>query len=115
MMQSGKLLNNLFIWLTILAGALFLFADPALAQSITLDMGGGEANGTVTGRIVQLVALMTILSLAPSILVMMTSFTRIIVVLSFLRTAIGIQQTPPNTVVVSLALFLTFCIMTPTL
>jgi len=55
-----------------------------------------------------------VLSLAPSILVMMTSFTRIVVVFSFLRTAIGIQQTPPNTVLISLALFLTFFIMAPT-
>ena len=95
--------------------SLLVFMSPAFAQSITLDMGGGETDGSVTGRIVQLVALMTILSLAPSILVMMTSFTRIIVVLSFLRTAIGIQQTPPNTVIISLALFLTFFIMAPTL
>ena len=73
--------------------------------------GGGDA----TGRIVQLLALLTVLSLAPSILVMVTSFTRIIVVLSFLRTALGIQQTPPNQVLISLALFLTFFVMTPTL
>lgn len=95
--------------------ALAFIAEPALAQSITLDLGEGAENGTMTGRIIQLVALLTILSLAPSILVMMTSFTRIIVVLSFLRTAIGIQQTPPNTVIISLALFLTFFIMAPTL
>ena len=78
--------------------------EPAWAQNITLDLGS-ETDGTVSGRIVQLVALLTVLSLAPSILIMMTSFTRIIVVLSFLRTAIGIQQTPPNTVMISLALF----------
>lgn len=91
-----------------------MFAHPALAQNISIDLGAG-GDGTVTGRIVQMVALMTVLSLAPSILIMMTSFTRIVVVLSFLRTAIGIQQTPPNTVMVSLALFLTFFIMAPTL
>lgn len=85
------------------------------AQAITLDLGQGEENGTVTGRVVQLVLMLTVLSLAPSILIMMTSFTRIVVVLSFLRTAIGIQQTPPNTVMISLALFLTFFIMSPTL
>lgn len=90
-----------------------LTTSPALAQAITIDMGQGEG-GTVTGRVIQLVAILTILSLAPSILIMMTSFTRIIVVLSFLRTAIGIQQTPPNTVMISLALFLTFFIMAPT-
>ena len=93
---------------------LLLHAFPALAQNITLDLGD-EADGTVTGRVIQMVALLTILSLAPSILIMMTCFTRIIVVLSFLRTAIGIQQTPPNTVMISLALFLTFFIMAPTL
>jgi flagellar biosynthetic protein FliP len=60
-------------------------------------------------------ALVTVLSLAPAILVTVTSFTRIIIVLSFLRNAIGIQQTPPNTVMVSLALFLTGFVMAPTL
>jgi len=90
-------------------------SSPAFAQAITLDLGAGAENGTMTGRVIQLLAIMTVISLAPSILVMMTSFTRIIVVLSFLRTAIGIQQTPPNTVIISLALFLTFFIMTPTL
>tara|TARA_R110001592_G_scaffold27763_13_gene102732 strand:+ start:20185 stop:20961 length:777 start_codon:yes stop_codon:yes gene_type:complete len=91
-----------------------LWAVPAFAQNISIDLGA-DGDGTVTGRVIQMVALMTVLSLAPSILIMMTSFTRIIVVLSFLRTAIGIQQTPPNTVMVSLALFLTFFIMAPTL
>ncbi|PZQ48457.1 MAG: flagellar biosynthetic protein FliP [Micavibrio aeruginosavorus] len=100
----------------IAAGALTLFAlsHTALAQAVTLDLGS-EENGTVSGRIIQMVALLTVLSLAPSILIMMTSFTRIIVVLSFLRTAMGIQQTPPNTVMISLALFMTFFIMSPTL
>ncbi|MFC1674150.1 flagellar type III secretion system pore protein FliP [Pseudomonadota bacterium] len=86
----------------------------ALAQTVTLDMGpqGGTSS---TGRMIQLVLLLTVLSLAPSILVMMTSFTRIVIVLSFLRTAMGTQQTPPNQVLVSLALFLTMFIMMPTL
>lgn len=103
--------------LSVMVIALFA-SHPALAQAITLDLGGDDAvggNGTVTGRVIQLLAVMTVLSLAPSILIMMTSFTRIVVVLSFLRTAIGIQQTPPNTVMISLALFLTFFIMQPTL
>jgi flagellar biosynthetic protein FliP len=92
------------------------FAPDAAAQTFTIDLGGEDGEGgTVTGRVIQLIAVLTILSLAPSILIMMTSFTRIIVVLSFLRTAMGIQQTPPNTVMVSLALFLTFFIMAPTL
>jgi flagellar biosynthetic protein FliP len=84
----------------------------AEAQNLSLDFGtGGEA----TGRIVQLVALLTILTLAPSILVMVTSFVRIVIVLSLLRTAIGTQGTPPNTVIISLALFMTLFIMQPTL
>ncbi len=94
--------------------AILLLSHPAMAQALTLDLGSDE-EGTVSGRIIQMVALLTVLSLAPSILIMMTSFTRIIVVLSFLRTAMGIQQTPPNSVMISLALFLTFFIMTPTL
>ncbi len=87
--------------------------EPAIAQNISIDLGS-DTNASVTGRVIQIVALMTVLSLAPSILIMMTSFTRIIVVLSFLRTAIGIQQTPPNTVMISLAMFMTFFIMAPT-
>jgi flagellar biosynthetic protein FliP len=88
-----------------------LTALPAAAQSFTLDLGDGA---TTSGRIIQLMALITVLSLAPSILVMVTSFTRIVVVLSFLRNAIGLQQTPPNAVLISLALFLTAFIMAPT-
>ena len=91
----------------------WLLIEPAAAQSLSLDLGEGE--GSSTGRILQLVALVTVLSLAPSILVMVTSFTRIVVVLSFLRSALGIQQTPPNSVLISLALFLTLFIMMPTL
>jgi flagellar biosynthesis protein FliP len=98
-----------------LIGALTIvaFGFPALAQTITLNLG--EEGGQATGRIVQLVALVTVLSLAPSILVMVTSFTRIVVVLSFLRTALGTAQTPPTQVLVSLALFLTLFVMMPTL
>ena len=94
-------------------GAWSLGAADLAAQSLSLDLG--EDGGSATGRIVQLVLLITILSLAPSILVMMTSFTRIVVVLSFLRSALGIQQTPPNSVLISLALFLTLFVMMPTL
>ena len=102
-------------FLVTLAIAIFclVFAESALAQTVTLDIGD-TGDGTVTGRIVQMIGLLTILSLAPAILMMTTSFIRIVVVLSFLRTAIGIQQTPPNMVLISLAMFLTFFIMTPT-
>lgn len=89
------------------------FMPEAVAQSLNLDLG--EPGGSTTARIVQLVATVTILSMAPGILVMVTSFTRLVVVLSLLRTALGTQSSPPNMVMVSLALFLTGFIMTPTL
>jgi flagellar biosynthetic protein FliP len=84
----------------------------AFAQAVSLDFG---KDTTLTERAVQIIGLVTILSLAPSILVMVTSFTRIVVVLSLLRTAIGLQTAPPNSVMVALALFLTAFIMGPTL
>jgi flagellar biosynthetic protein FliP len=92
-----------------------LGAAPALAQTFSLDLGDGAGPGSTTARIVQLFLLITVLTLAPSILIMVTSFTRIMVVLSFLRTAMGTQQTPPNQVLTSLALFLTIFIMAPTM
>jgi flagellar biosynthetic protein FliP len=90
--------------------AVLLWSSPTVAQSFTLDLGEG---GTSTGRIIQLFLLMTLLSLAPSILVMVTSFVRIVIVLGFLRSALGVPQAPPNQVIVSLALFLTLFIMAP--
>lgn len=95
-----------------LTAAGLLFVEPAMAQSINIDIGEG---GTITGRMVQLIALLTVLSLAPSLLVTITSFTRLVVVFSLLRTALGTQQTPPNSVLIALSLFLTFFIMQPTL
>ena len=105
--------RNLYRRIGLAAALLAFSAAPALAQSVTLDLG--EGGGSTTGRIIQLLALLTVLSLAPAILVTVTSFTRIIVVLSFLRNALGVQSTPPNIVLVSLALFLTGFIMSPTL
>lgn len=89
----------------------FMAAPDAAAQQVSLDLGQG---GQMTERIVQIVILITVLSLAPSILIMATSFVRIVVVLSLLRMAIGLQQSPPNSVIISLALFLTAFIMAPT-
>jgi len=96
----------------IASGLLFLISDPAYAQSLAIDLGGGD--GEATGRLIQIIALVTVLSLAPSILIMMTSFIRFMVVLSFLRSAMGTQQTPPNQVLMGLALFLTLFVMMPT-
>ena len=92
--------------------ALLWASDAALAQSLNLDFGDG--GGESTARIIQIIALVTVLSLAPSILIMMTSFIRFMVVFSFLRSALGTQQTPPNQVLMSLALFLTLFVMMPT-
>ncbi len=90
-----------------------LWTDPAMAQALTLDLGDGS--GSTTGRIIQTLAVMTVISLAPSFLMMVTSFTRIVIVLSLLRNALGVPQSPPNSVMVALALFLTGFIMQPTL
>ena len=99
-------------FLAILALALF-FAGEVFAQSLTLDLK--EANtGSATARMFNIILLITVLSIAPSILVMTTSFTRIMVVLSITRNALATNATPPNMVLVSLAMFLTFFIMAPT-
>jgi flagellar biosynthesis protein FliP len=89
-----------------------LAAAPAAAQDISINLGQGSG---LTERVIQLIALLTVLSLAPSILVMMTSFTRIVVVLSLLRTALGTATAPPNAVIIALALFLTAFVMGPAL
>lgn len=73
------------------------------------------SSSSMTSRLMQIFMLITILGLAPSILIMVTSFVRISIVLSIVRTALGLQQSPPNQVLISLALFLTFFIMSPTL
>ena len=98
------------LWLLI--GALcagFLGSTPASAQSLTIDL----SSGGVSERALQLVALVTVLSLAPSALVMVTSFTRLVVVFSLLRSALGTPSAPPNAVLVALALFLTAFVMAP--
>ncbi len=87
------------------------FPAIAAAQQLNINLGTG---GGLTDRVIQLAALMTVLSLAPSIVIMTTSFVRIIVVLSLLRTALGLQQSPPNAVLISLSLFLSAIVMAPT-
>jgi flagellar biosynthesis protein FliP len=94
------------------AGLMALAVTPAGAQDVSINFAQGSG---LTERVLQMVALLTVLSLAPSILVMMTSFTRIVVVLSLLRSAIGAPTAPPNAVIVSLSLFLTAFVMAPTL
>jgi flagellar biosynthetic protein FliP len=93
-------------------GLILATTAPAGAQDVSINFGQGTG---LTERVIQMIALLTVLSLAPSILVMMTSFTRIVVVLSLLRTALGAGTAPPNAVIVSLALFLTAFVMGPAL
>ncbi len=94
------------------AAATMLAGAPAGAQDIAINLGQGAG---VNERVIQLIGLITVLSVAPSILIMVTSFVRISVVLSLLRTAIGTQTAPPNAVIVGLSLFLTGFVMAPTL
>ncbi len=82
----------------------------AFAQSASINLG----EGSVSGRAISLVLMLTVLSLAPGILMTVTSFTRIVVALSLLRTGLGAQGVPPNPVIISLALFLSFFVMAPT-
>jgi flagellar biosynthetic protein FliP len=89
-------------------------ATAASAQVPDLNSLIPQGNGTVTSRIIQIVALLTVLSVAPGLLVMVTSFTRFAVALSFLRSGLGLQSTPANLILISLSLFMTFYVMAPT-
>jgi flagellar biosynthetic protein FliP len=85
-------------------------ALPASAQDISISLG---EDGSLAGRSIQLIMLITVLSLAPGLAIMVTCFPFIVTVLSILRQAIGLQQSPPNMLIVSLALFLTYFVMEP--
>jgi flagellar biosynthetic protein FliP len=100
--------------LALLLAAILFAAGPAHAQSVSIDLGAPGVAGATT-RMIQLTALIAVLSLAPSLLVMATAFTRIVIVLSLLRSALAAQGTPPNSVLIGLALFLTFFVMQPVL
>ena len=82
--------------------------------SIAMNLGNGDAKPAELVGVLKIVLLLTVLTLAPAILVMMTSFTRIVIVLSFLRQSLGAQQMPPNQVIVGLSLFLSIFVMAPT-
>ncbi|MEO8652360.1 MAG: flagellar type III secretion system pore protein FliP [Hyphomicrobiaceae bacterium] len=90
-----------------------LLPGDAIAQSINLRDLIPEGQGATSGRILQLIALLSVLSLAPGILVTVTCFTRFIIALSFLRSGIGLPSTPANIVLISLSLFMTFFVMAP--
>ncbi|MCU4179516.1 flagellar type III secretion system pore protein FliP [Bosea sp. BH3] len=86
----------------------------AAAQSLSLDGLLPQGGASASGRIVQIVAMLTVLSVAPGILMMVTSFSRFVIALSFLRSGLGLQGTPANLILISLALFMTFFVMAPT-
>ena len=90
-----------------------LLASTALAQN-ALDGLIPATGATLTGRIVQLIIVLTVLSVAPGLLIMVTSFTRFVIVFSFLRSGLGLPSTPANIVLISLSLFMTFFVMAPT-
>jgi flagellar biosynthetic protein FliP len=92
--------------------AIALLPATAAAQSLTLDLGG-EGEGLLSARIVQLFAIVTVLSLAPGIAMTVTCFPFMVTVLAILRQGIGLQQSPPNMLIITLALFLTWFVMEP--
>ena len=103
------MIRLLWILFGLIAGADTLHAQvPGLEDLIP------KGDTVLSGRMIQLVALLTVLSIAPGLLIMVTSFTRFVVALSFLRTGMGLQSTPANLVMISLALFMTFHVMSPT-
>jgi flagellar biosynthetic protein FliP len=92
-----------------------LAASASLAEAQQLDLGAiGQADGTTVGYIIQMFGLLTVLSVAPGLLIMVTSFTRFVIAFSILRAGIGLQTTPANLILISLSLFMTFYVMAPT-
>lgn len=102
--QSCKML------VLVLAGLALVLPNPVFAQELSISLGEG---GSLSGRTIQLILLITVLSLAPGLAIMVTCFPFLVTVLSILRQGIGLQQSPPNMLIVSLALFLTYFIMEP--
>jgi flagellar biosynthetic protein FliP len=96
------------------AVAILAAGTPASAQTVDLNALVPAGGATASGRIIELVAVLTVLSVAPGLLIMVTSFTRFIVALSFLRSGLGLQGAPANLVLISLSLFMTFFVMAPT-
>ncbi|HEV2898097.1 MAG TPA: flagellar type III secretion system pore protein FliP [Pseudaminobacter sp.] len=99
----------------LLATLIWLTASASIAEAQQLDLGAiGQADGTTVGYIIQMFGLLTILSVAPGLLIMVTSFTRFVIAFSILRAGIGLQTTPANLILISLSLFMTFYVMAPT-
>ena len=95
----------------VFAALIMTAAAPAIAPDVTISLGDG--GGSLTGRTIQLILLISVLSIAPGLAIMITCFPFLVTVLAILRQAIGLQQSPPNMLIVSLALFLTWFVMEP--
>lgn len=127
MTRAPASLRTLLSCLLVAAGLGVVLAGPAAAQdaaggllnalgdALSDAAPGSDDRATLSGRILQIVAAITVLSIAPGLLIIMTSFTRFIIVFSMLRSALGLNQTPPNMVLTSMALFMTFFVMQPVL
>ncbi len=112
--KTGKFMKLLLVvGLIILASAAAGQAQPLSLPNISLSIGGAADEPGKVATVIQLLFILTVLSLAPAIILMVTSFTRIVVVLSLLRHALGTQSMPPNQIIIGLSLFLTLFIMTP--
>jgi flagellar biosynthetic protein FliP len=111
-MMRHKYFIAFTILTVILVSVLAASAQSLSLPNVSLTVGGSADSGKAS-TVVQLLLILTVLSFAPAILLMVTSFTRIVVVLSLLRHALGTQQMPPNQIIIGLAMFLTFFIMAP--
>ena len=114
MRSSGKRLS---VFLCVLGAALllpiFAFAQDPIIPKLSMQLAAGQAEPGEVSTLLEILFLLTVLGMAPSIMLTMTSFTRIIIVFHFLRQAMGTQQMPPNQILASLAIFMTFVIMFP--
>jgi flagellar biosynthetic protein FliP len=99
-----------FVTIFVLTALTMIFVEPAVAQDLSISFGEG---GSIANRSIQFMLLITVLSLVPGLAIMVTCFPFIVTVLSILRQALGLQQAPPNMLIVSLALFLTYFVMEP--
>ncbi len=109
-MKYNRVLIITLLLLIFIIPSMSFAEDNIILPSVNLSFGDGENNVDTS---IQILLLITILSLAPSILIMMTSFTRFVIVFSFLRKAISLQTTPPNQVIIGLSLFMTLFVMSP--
>jgi flagellar biosynthetic protein FliP len=110
-MRQKRLIATLCLMLILLV-VVSASAQPVALPNISLNIGGSADQGKAS-TVVQLLLILTVLSLAPAILMMVTSFTRIVIILSLVRHALGVQQMPSNQIIIGLAMFLTFFIMAP--